>query len=63
MRVEESLCRFDEHVIRLGEDLAFALKHTDEDDRLVFTPHYKPHRERYGIYWSLLDVGSEELKS
>ncbi|WP_443147009.1 beta-L-arabinofuranosidase domain-containing protein [Paenibacillus sp. HWE-109] len=62
MCVEEWLGRFDEHVIRLGEDLAFALKHTDEDERLVFTPHYKQHRERYGIYWSLLDVGSEELK-
>ena len=62
MSVEEWLGRFDEHVIRQGEDLAFALKHTDEDERLVFTPHYKQHRERYGIYWSLLDEGSEELK-
>ncbi|MBW5445198.1 hypothetical protein GE107_03860 [Cohnella sp. CFH 77786] len=62
MRVEEWLGRFDEHVIRRGEDLAFTLKHTDEDERLVFTPHYKQHRERYGIYWSLLEEGSEELK-
>jgi DUF1680 family protein len=62
MSVEEWLSRFHEHVTRRGEDLAFTLKHTDEDGRLVFTPHYKQHRERYGIYWSLLDEESEELK-
>lgn len=42
--------------------MAFTLTHTGEDERLVFTPHYKQHRERYGIYWSLLEEGSEELK-
>jgi uncharacterized protein len=62
MSVEEWLDRFDEHVIRQGEDLTFSLKHTDEDERLVFTPHYRQHHERYGIYWSLLEEGSDELK-
>jgi Uncharacterized protein conserved in bacteria len=62
MSGEEWLQRFDEHVSRTGAELAFVLKHTDVDNRLVFTPHYQQHQERYGIYWSILDEGSEELQ-
>lgn len=61
MSSEEWLERFDEHVIQTGEELAFVLKNTDEDNHLIFTPHYKQHQERYGIYWSLLDEESAEL--
>ncbi|SFF07874.1 hypothetical protein SAMN05216378_5003 [Paenibacillus catalpae] len=62
MSAEEWFSRFDEHIVRLGEELAFVFKNTDEDDRLIFTPHYLQHRERYGIYWSFLEEGSEELR-
>ncbi|KAI7257721.1 hypothetical protein KC345_g10723 [Hortaea werneckii] len=49
--------------VRLEQDeLAFALRGTDEDDRLVFTPHYKQHSERYGIYWRLVEADSAELQ-
>lgn len=49
--------------VRLEQnELAFALQGTDEDDRLVFTPHYKQHNERYGIYWRLVEADSAELQ-
>jgi hypothetical protein len=41
--------------------LEFRLKGTDEDDRLVFTPHYRQHTQRYGIYWILVEEGSKQL--
>jgi hypothetical protein len=34
----------------------------DEDNTLIFTPHYKQYTERYGIYWILVEENSEELK-
>ena len=61
MSAKEWLERLDEHLVRQGEELAFVLKNTDEDEHLVFTPHYKQHQERYGIYWSILEAGSKEL--
>ncbi|GAA0376323.1 glycoside hydrolase family 127 protein [Paenibacillus motobuensis] len=54
--------RLDEHLIRKQDELVFELKNTDEDERLVFTPHYMQHWERYGIYWSILEADSEELR-
>ncbi|OWA36615.1 hypothetical protein B9G55_00585 [Saccharibacillus sp. O16] len=42
--------------------LEFVLQGTDEDDRLVFTPHYKRHGERYGIYWRIVEADSPELQ-
>jgi|GEM_PF-3584133 len=62
MNTEEWLSKFDEHIIRRSDELAFSLKNSDEDTHLVFTPHYKQHRERYGIYWSIFDEGSLELQ-
>lgn len=41
-------------LIRKGEELRFVLKGTDEDENLIFTPHYARYEERYGIYWELL---------
>ncbi|EGD46649.1 protein of unknown function DUF1680 [Ruminiclostridium papyrosolvens DSM 2782] len=41
--------------------LEFRLNGTDEDGRLVFTPHYRQHSQRYGIYWLLVEDGSDEL--
>ncbi len=41
--------------------LEFRLNGTDEDGRLVFTPHYRQHSQRYGIYWVLVEDGSDEL--
>lgn len=52
-----------DNLIRIEGKLEFRLKGTDEDDTLLFTPHYKQHTQRYGIYWTLVQEGSEELKN
>ncbi|SEU20467.1 beta-L-arabinofuranosidase domain-containing protein [Paenibacillus sp. NFR01] len=64
MTPEEWFAGFERHFVRrAGEPLAFELRGTDEDERLVFTPHYKQHQERYGIYWRFLAPGSSELQA
>lgn len=52
----------DQHLVRTGEALEFQLKGTDEDKHLVFTPYYRQHSERYGIYWELFGKSSRELQ-
>lgn len=60
---ETWLAQLTDRLVRLPqEELAFALRGTDEDERLVFTPHYKQHQERYGIYWRLVEADSAELQ-
>ncbi|MEK3686862.1 beta-L-arabinofuranosidase domain-containing protein [Paenibacillus sp. FSL R10-2736] len=60
---ESWLEQLADRVVRLEQnELAFALQGTDEDNRLVFTPHYKQHNERYGIYWRLVEADSAELQ-
>jgi uncharacterized protein len=38
---------------RLDGKLEFLIKNTDRD--LLFSPHYRQFRQRYGIYWKILD--------
>lgn len=65
MTVEEWLDKLPEHLIpRPGSDkLEFVLKNTDEDDRLVFTPHFARYKDRYGIYFVMFDEKSEDYKA
>jgi DUF1680 family protein len=62
---ETSVAHWFEHIeqnlVRRGDEMAFVLRNTDEDDRLVFTPHYQQHSERYGIYWRFVEADSDEL--
>ncbi|MCA0755451.1 glycoside hydrolase family 127 protein [Paenibacillus sp. N4] len=62
MSPEQWLDGIDRHLVKEEGGLTFRLRHTDEDERLVFTPHYKQHRERYGIYWNIVEADSEQLK-
>ncbi|WP_151737621.1 beta-L-arabinofuranosidase domain-containing protein [Paenibacillus tengchongensis] len=59
---EEWLADFAAHLVQAEDGLVFTLRGTDEDQRLVFTPHYKQHSERYGIYWRLVEADSPELQ-
>ncbi|WP_052339766.1 beta-L-arabinofuranosidase domain-containing protein [Gorillibacterium massiliense] len=63
MTVEQWLERFVEHFVKEKDKPVFRLRHTDEDNRLIFTPHYKQHSERYGIYWTLVEPDSAELQA
>lgn len=49
------------NLVKTDGKLEFRLSGTDEDEKLVFTPHYRQHKERYGIYWKLLKEDSPEL--
>ncbi|WP_253198558.1 beta-L-arabinofuranosidase domain-containing protein [Clostridium estertheticum] len=51
-----------ENLIKTQGKMEFRLKGTDEDTRLIFTPHYLQHTQRYGIYWILVEENSKELK-
>ena len=42
------------NLVRNGEKLEFTLKNVNEGNNLVFTPHYKQYKERYGIYWNIV---------
>lgn len=60
--VSSWLENFAENFVQKGGGLDFVLRNTDEDNRLEFTPHYKQHEERYGIYWNLAEADSPELQ-
>ncbi len=51
-----------EYLIKTENKMEFWLKGTDEDNNLVFTPHYKQFTERYGIYWTLVEEHSDKLQ-
>lgn len=50
------------NLVKEEGDAVFRLKGTDEDGKLVFTPHYKQYKERYGIYWKLYGEASAEME-
>jgi hypothetical protein len=52
-----------EHLVKTDGKMEFSLKGTDEDDRLIFTPHYQQHTQRYGIYWILVEENSDTLNN
>ncbi|WP_438432665.1 beta-L-arabinofuranosidase domain-containing protein [Gorillibacterium sp. sgz500922] len=62
MSVREWFDGFEGNFIRRDGELAFVLRHTDEEELLIFTPHYRQHEERYGIYWRFVEADSEELQ-
>jgi len=49
------------NVVKTPEKLEFSLRGTDSD-ALVFTPHYRRYKERYGIYWNMGARDSEALQ-
>ncbi len=55
---EEWLANLDKNMEKTVGKLEFTMKNTDRT--LVFTPHYKRHNERYGIYWYVTGMTEEE---
>ena len=51
--VNKWLRNIDENLVRIGDSLEFKLNGTNQE--LVFSPHYKQHTNRYGIYFRLAD--------
>ena len=51
--VKKWLRNLQENLVRIGDTLNFELKGTNQN--LIFSPHYKQHTSRYGIYFTLTD--------
>lgn len=62
MTVEEWLDKIQNHLVRKEDSLEFFLKNTDEDENLIFRPHFKQYKERYGIYFNIFDKNSENYQ-
>ncbi len=55
--VKKWLRNIEENLVRIGDTLNFELKGTNQN--LIFSPHYKQHTSRYGIYFILADSKTE----
>lgn len=51
--VRKWLRNLEENLVKSDKSLEFTLKGTNQN--LVFSPHYKQHTNRYGIYFTLAD--------
>ena len=51
--IKKWLRNLDENLVKNEDSLTFTLKGTNQ--QLVFSPHYKQHTNRYGIYFTLAD--------
>lgn len=51
--VDNWLANIKNNLVQRPGKLDFTLRNTDEDNRLVFTPHYQRYKDRYGIYFKL----------
>lgn len=51
--VKKWLRNIEENLVKSDDGLEFTLKGTNQN--LVFSPHYKQHTNRYGIYFTLAD--------
>ena len=59
--VENWIADIRNHVVKADGKLEFSLCGTDSD-KLVFTPHYRRYKERYGIYWNMVAKDSKALQ-
>ena len=51
--VEIWLQNLQDNLVRIGDTLNFQIKGVNQ--KLIFSPHYKQHTSRYGIYFTLTD--------
>src|SRR5690606_16431121 len=51
--IEDWLANISDNLVQVEDQLEFALRGTDSDERLTFTPQYLRYQDRYGIYFRL----------
>lgn len=59
--IKKWLKNINENLVQEEGTLNFTLKGTNQD--LVFSPHYKQHENRYGIYFTLADKNTEIIEN
>lgn len=55
--IDQWLENINDNLVRAGESFRFELKGTNQN--LTFSPHYRQHKNRYGIYFRLADKNTE----
>lgn len=60
--VKKWIENIEENVVKTDGKVEFHLKGTDRDD-MIFSTHYKQHKERYGIYWNMVAKDSKALQN
>lgn len=60
--VEQWIKNAAQNVEKKDGKLEFTLKDTDSP-QLIFTPHYRQHTQRYGIYWNMVEKDSTALQN
>lgn len=60
--VEEFMANINDYLVRIDDGDSLTFKLTGTDVELTFTPHYRQHTQRYGIYWYFVgnDITDEE---
>lgn len=59
--VSEWLDNIGNNLVKNNGSLTFTLKGTNQ--QLIFSPHYKQHKSRYGIYFHLADRNTKPLEN
>ncbi len=59
--IKNWIANIEQNIVKEEGKLEFKLVGTDRDD-LVFGPHYKKYKERYGIYWNMVSKDSKSLQ-
>lgn len=59
--IEEWLSNINDNLVRNGDTLQFSLNGTNQ--KLIFSPHYKQYKNRYGIYFRLADKNTKATES
>ncbi|MCD8120542.1 MAG: glycoside hydrolase family 127 protein [Lachnospiraceae bacterium] len=57
--VEEFIENINDNLVMTGSDGTLEWTLTNTDANLTFVPHYSQYEERYGIYWTLQESGSD----
>ncbi len=62
--IEKFMADIEQYLVKSEDSLTFTLKGTDwgGEHELVFTPYYRIHDQRYGIYWLFARGSAEEIR-
>ncbi len=64
---ETNISQWKKHINRYLRKKAgipeFEFKQRENEEPLIFKPHYRNYEERYGIYWKVFAAGSAELEA
>lgn len=60
--VDDWVSNIEQNMVKTPGKFEFTLRNTDEDENLKFIPYYLEYKERYGIYYRLVEQDSPVLQ-